>query len=121
MEGTPMKKILVAGIAAAALSGAPALAADMPVRAPVYKTAPAPVFNWSGFYIGVNGGGGWGHEHWNDNTAVGGGAPVPPFHSSGGVFGGQIGYRWQQNQFVFGIEGTGDWADISSTTLPLAT
>jgi hypothetical protein len=47
-----MKKILAAGIAAAAFYGAPAIASDMPVRAPIYKAAaPAPVFNWTGFYI----------------------------------------------------------------------
>ncbi len=30
-------------------------------------------------------------------------------------FGGQLGYRWQTNQFVFGLEGQGDWADFSNT------
>jgi outer membrane immunogenic protein len=34
---------------------------------------------------------------------------------SGGVAGGQIGYRWQSNQFVFGLEAQGDWADLSNT------
>jgi glutamate N-acetyltransferase/amino-acid N-acetyltransferase len=47
-----MKKILVASIAAAALCGAPAFAADTPVKEPVYKAAPAPLLNWTGFYIG---------------------------------------------------------------------
>ena len=34
---------------------------------------------------------------------------------SGGLVGGQIGYRWQANQWVFGLEAQGDWADLSHT------
>ncbi len=51
-----MKKLLIAGAALAALIGTPALAADM--AAPVYKAPPplAPMFSWTGFYVGVNGG-----------------------------------------------------------------
>jgi outer membrane immunogenic protein len=51
-----MKKILGAAIAAAALCGAPAIAADMPVKAPVYK-AHEPLFDWTGFYAGGSIGG----------------------------------------------------------------
>jgi outer membrane immunogenic protein len=99
-----MKKLLVAGIAAAAFCGAPVLAADMPVKAPVYKAAPAPIFNWTGFYGGVNAG--WSrantpmHLLSNDSTSL------SPFffssllvtsatlHPSGFVSGGQLGYNW---------------------------
>jgi outer membrane immunogenic protein len=38
---------------------------------------------------------------------------------SGGLVGGQIGYRWQFNQFVVGVEGQGDWADLSNTRVSL--
>src|SRR6185312_14678507 len=38
---------------------------------------------------------------------------------SGGLVGGQIGYRWQTNQFVFGLEAQGDWADIKNTRVSL--
>ena len=38
---------------------------------------------------------------------------------SGGVVGGQIGYRWQANQWVFGVEAQGDWADLSRTRVSL--
>ncbi|HXN44873.1 MAG TPA: hypothetical protein VN917_11575 [Xanthobacteraceae bacterium] len=52
------QKVLVAGIAAAAFYGAPALSADLSTREPVYKVAPAPLFkplfNWTGFYAGGN-------------------------------------------------------------------
>ena len=38
---------------------------------------------------------------------------------SGGLFGGQVGYRWQANQFVFGLEAQGDWADLSNSHVSL--
>src|SRR5712691_9682918 len=55
-----MRKFLIAGIAVAAFCAAPAFAADMPTKGPVYKAAPAPVFNWTGFYSGAVGTYGWG-------------------------------------------------------------
>jgi outer membrane immunogenic protein len=96
-----MKKILLSGVAVAALFvAAPASAADVPVRGPVYKAAPAPVFNWTGFYFGGHVGYGWG------DTLAGG--DVDGF--LGGV---QLGYNWQLSRnWVFGVE-----ADISGTDL----
>jgi outer membrane immunogenic protein len=95
---------------------APALAADLPVKAPPPVYLP-PMFNWSGLYIGANGG--WGQ---NDNcldiaTAAGAVLVDGCRDRSGGIVGGQIGYRWQMpnNHFVFGIEAQGDWADLSSS------
>ena len=60
-----MKKLVLALTSVLAFSGT-ALAADMAVKAPVYK-APPPVaiYNWSGFYIGLNGGGGSSHKCWD--------------------------------------------------------
>ena len=69
-----MKKFIVAGIAAAAFCGAPALAADMPVKAPYA----APVFNWTGFYIGAHAGYAWGRVTGTTNTA----ASTPPTASA---------------------------------------
>jgi outer membrane immunogenic protein len=104
-----MKKLLVASIAAAALYSAPALAADIPVKAPM-----AAPFNWTGFYFGGEAGGGWGREHWLDNS--GGVSPRENFHPDGGIFGGQAGYRWMAGPMVLGIEGTGAWADLKGTS-----
>jgi outer membrane immunogenic protein len=56
-----MKKLLTA-IAALGLIGTPAFAADMAVKAPPPVVAPAPVFSWTGFYIGGNAGGAWSHN-----------------------------------------------------------
>ena len=92
------------------------MAADLPARP--YKAAPvvvAPIYDWTGFYIGANGG-------WGDSRNCWGVVPVAAAtidagccSRSGGVFGGQLGYRWQSGQFVFGLEGQGDWADLSGS------
>jgi outer membrane immunogenic protein len=112
-----MKSFLLATVGLVALVGmaAPASAADMAVKAP--PPAPLPViYNWSGFYIGANGG--WAQSrNCLDlvNVVVLGTFAEGCNERSGGVVGGQIGYRWQANQWVFGVEAQGDWADLSST------
>jgi outer membrane immunogenic protein len=113
-RGLQVKKLLVAGIAAAAFCGAPAFAADMPVKAPVNKAA-APHGPWTGCYIGANVGGGWGRAHWDDVT---GGVPVgignPQY--DGWIGGGQIGCDYQSGAWVVGVEGTLDAASLSGST-----
>jgi outer membrane immunogenic protein len=110
-----MKKILIAGIAAAAFCGAPAYAADMPMKA----APPAPMFNWTGFYVGGNGGYAWGtgSQQMINHSAIGG---IDFFHAanpSGGFGGGQIGYNWQGlgSRFVLGIEADFEGADIKGS------
>jgi len=105
-----MKKFLLAGIAAAAIFGAPALAADMPVKAP--PAAVAPMFNWTGFYVGVEGGGGWGHTR---HTNVNNGANSGTAGISGGLAGGTYGYNWQSGAWVLGLEGDVSWSGIKKT------
>jgi len=102
-----MKKLLVAGIAAAAFCSAPALAADLPVKAPARAyVAPAPMFNWTGCYVGGEIGGQWGSMSGDlDYPGLSGTATL---HSTGSfIGGGQLGCNWQQmgSSFVFGIEG----------------
>lgn len=109
-----MKKILVGviGLVALGAATAPASAADLAAR-PMYTKAPpmaAPVlYDWSGFYIGLNGGGGSAHTCW-DLVALG---SEGCHDATGGTVGGQIGYRWQMSNWVFGLEGQGNWADFS--------
>ncbi|MBR0828280.1 porin family protein [Bradyrhizobium manausense] len=114
-----MRKLLIAAVSVAAMGlAAPASAADMPVKA---APPPAPVvtiYNWSGFYIGANGGWGQSHQCIDFVTLVGTVAGACA-DRSGGLIGGQIGYRWQTNQFVFGLEAQGDWADIKNTRVSL--
>lgn len=93
---------------------AAALAADLSV-APLYKAPPAPAvpppYNWSGFYLGANGGGGWSTSHWDSAGSTNG---------SGGVIGGTAGLNWQTGHAVFGLEGDIDWSNVKGTTTSAA-
>ena len=105
---------LVAAVAASVLS-APAFAADVaPVRpqgAPVYQ-APSPVYDWSGFYLGLNGGYVLGRTSWSDPLA---GADSGRFDANGGTIGGQVGYNWQTGRAVIGLESDINWAKLNGT------
>jgi outer membrane immunogenic protein len=104
-----MKRLCVALIGVATLAGA-AAAADLPRPAPQPYAPPAvyaPVYNWAGFYIGINGGGGFGSSSWD----LTGGRNI-----DGGLVGGTAGYNFQFGQAVVGVEGDIDWADISGST-----
>jgi outer membrane immunogenic protein len=103
-----MKRLVLAGLAVAVMAGS-AAAADMTpryqqpyVKAPLYN----PAYSWTGFYLGINGGGGWGNSAW-DRTGG--------FDVSGGLVGGTAGYNWQMGQVVLGFEGDVDWSDIKGT------
>jgi outer membrane immunogenic protein len=116
-----MKKVLLGLVGSMVLgAAAPALAADLPASAAT-KAPPvvAPINSWGGFYIGVNGGGGSSHKCW-DLNAVGGVGPVPAVaegchDATGGLFGGQVGYRWQASNWVFGAEAQGNWAGLKGS------
>jgi outer membrane immunogenic protein len=117
-----MKKILFGAIATIALSST-AFAADLPAR--TYTKAPAPVvapiYNWGGFYIGINGGAGSAHKCW-DLIAVGVTPVIPSLpegchNATGGTFGGQVGYRWQATNWVFGVEAQGNWANFKGSNV----
>jgi outer membrane immunogenic protein len=121
-----MKKFLLATVALIALgAGTPASAADLDAR-PYSKAAPAMIpayYDWSGFYLGLNGGGGWARKCWDlvNNAGV---VMVPPAHegchdATGGTAGGQIGYRWQSGSWVFGLEAQGNWADFKGSNTNL--
>jgi outer membrane immunogenic protein len=104
-----MKRVVFALVALAATT-ATAAAADLARRAPQpYYPAPAyaPVFNWTGFYIGINGGGGFGSSNWDSTGSR---------NVSGGVIGGTAGYNYQFGQVVAGIEGDIDWSGINGST-----
>jgi outer membrane immunogenic protein len=111
-KGTLMKRQLIAGFALSILAVVPAKAADMRA-APVFTKAPmmAPVFSWTGCYIGGNAGGLWAKKDW---TNVAG-----PAESSASVSnwlaGGQAGCNYQVSTWVFGIQGDYDWTNASAT------
>jgi outer membrane immunogenic protein len=109
-----MKRIVLAALGLAALGmAAPASAADLAAR-PIVKAPPmvAPIYDWTGFYIGANGGWGQTRNCWGF-VPIGGVFIADGCNTrSGGLAGGQLGYRWQTGQFVFGLEGQGDWANL---------
>ena len=96
-----MKSVLVASVALALGAGlVSANAADiqqrsMPAKAPAYVT---PVYNWSGPYIGISGGYGWGNSDLGD--------------PDGGIFGATLGYNWQMGNLIVGVEGDISWSGL---------
>lgn len=119
-----MKRIVQAAIAASVLVSAPLAgrAADLPLRPePPPPQAPAvyvaPVYNWSGIYIGVNGGWGWGTAKWTvPPTTVFPAGQSSQLNDNGGVIGGTVGANFQTGAFVFGVEGDWDYSGINTGT-----
>jgi len=112
-----MKNELLVGALLVAASGS-AMAADLPVPpgsapAPVYsRPAAMSGYNWSGLYLGINGGGGWGTSRFDfPGTATSAGS----FKTSGGLVGATFGASWQMSIVVFGFEGDFDWARITGS------
>jgi outer membrane immunogenic protein len=108
-----MKRILLTTVSLGVLGfAAPALAADLPM----YSKAPAivaPVYDWSGFYVGGFGGYGYGNHNLNNATGPAGFANFTTNYSSQGGFGGaEAGYNLQSGNIVVGIEGDFAWFDI---------
>jgi outer membrane immunogenic protein len=117
-----MKKILLSATAATALlaTSLVAQAADLPQKA--YAPPPvmmAAVYDWSGFYIGANGGYASSRNCWGFVPVAGTVIPDGCHSQSGGVVGGQLGYRWQAGPMVFGLEAQGDWASLRSSHVSL--
>jgi outer membrane immunogenic protein len=113
-----MNRILSAGVGlfVCAIGTQPSLAADLPIEKPFYMApVAAPIFNWSGFYLGGHVGYGQGKYDVDTATVVGGvvvDTASNAFNLDGWLAGGQIGFNWQVDQLVFGIEGDMSWTDI---------
>jgi outer membrane immunogenic protein len=89
-----------------------AFAADLPVKAP---PMPAPVlYSWSGLYIGGHVGGGWSDNAWADPTV--GFAGIGDVDGDGFLGGGQIGFNWQWNNIVLGLEAQFSASDINGSS-----
>lgn len=143
------RHVILAAVLAAASLASPALAADLPVKA--RYVAPVPVQDWSGVYVGIEGGYGWGHQSVNavspgecfdncfipveigalliiDGAFINGGDPaffpdvgVPSHKQRGWLFGGFAGVQKQWGGWVLGIEGDFDGANIKGSATSSAT
>src|SRR6476646_8216607 len=105
-----MKKILTLA-ALLTIAATTSNAADLPQQQP-YSRAPAavsPVYDWSGFYIGVMGGYGFA------NNATVGTLAVTDANLKGGFVGGTVGANWQMGQFLIGLETDAAWSNIGRT------
>jgi outer membrane immunogenic protein len=122
-----MRKILLAGLALTALCSAPAFAADIPAKAPVYKAPVVIPFSWTGWYVGANIGYGWGNgdtffDPLPSAAAFINLAPTTLGPDPKGVLGGgQLGFNWQTGQWVWGFEtdfqGSGIKGSVTQTPI----
>jgi outer membrane immunogenic protein len=117
-----MKKIILVAMTTTALltTSFLAQAADLPRKA--YAPPPvmvAAIYDWTGFYIGANGGYGTSRNCWGVLPVAGAVIPDGCHNQSGGILGGQLGYRWQAGPVVYGLEAQGDWASLRSSHVSL--
>jgi outer membrane immunogenic protein len=114
-----MTKELLAGTALVMiLAASPAFAADLAPQ-PVEPAAPVAIpYDWSGPYVGLHAGGGWGRES-DDQSRLFPGENGPGtadhFNVSGFVGGAHVGYNYQMQQFVIGAEADLDYADLKGS------
>ena len=105
-----MKKLL-ASASFIVLSSATVFAADLPMH---YSKAPAPymapVFNWTGCYVGVHAGAGVMRDSVGASMVAGN-----DYTGTGGLAGGQLGCNYQDGNWVFGAEGEGYWSGMKAT------
>ncbi len=104
-----MKRISFAVVSALMLVGTPVFAADMALKAP--PPPPAPIFSWTGFYIGGELGGAWANGHVTDSLF---GLNASSSHD-GWLGGAVVGYNYQTSNVVFGIEADFDGTSLKAT------
>ena len=112
-----MKRAVLAGLGAlaAVMTVTAVHAADMPRRPAMPAKAPppyvAPAYSWTGLYLGLNAGYGWGRSEW-----MSGGVSTGRFNADGAMVGGTLGYNMQMGQWVTGVEGDVAWSDMRGDT-----
>jgi outer membrane immunogenic protein len=109
------KRALFFALGLAALVAASAARAD-DIPGPILKAAPAAqLWNWTGSYVGIQGGGGWGQARQTDATPFDTGW----YKLSGGLVGVTLGYNWQVGNAVIGFESDAAWSNIRGSTAAL--
>jgi outer membrane immunogenic protein len=116
-----MRNVIVSLAVLAVIPVASAAAAEMPLKAP---PVPYTGYNWTGFYAGAEFGGGWASQTATiltqtgtfGNTAFPPGTVTAPTNPSGVLGGFYGGGNYQINQFVLGIDGDYNWADLTGSS-----
>jgi outer membrane immunogenic protein len=105
--------MLLAGASLVLGLGVPAVAADLPVKAPPRKAPVIAPYSWTGWYIGANAGYGVGQKQGTFASSLG----IETFNAmpAGGFGGGQLGFNYQFGSFVLGAETDIQGAGISDT------
>ena len=107
-----MKKLVISAVAVVAFFGGSALAADIPVKGPVYKAVPH--YNWTGWYGGLNAGYGWDPNY--SVSSPGEDTEILNLEPKGGFFGFQVGYNWQYaRNWLYGIEADFQFANLTDS------
>jgi outer membrane immunogenic protein len=122
-RGVSMRTRCVVLFVAAGLSlvlAQSASAADLSLPPPSSSSPPPSFFSWTGWYVGVNGGGGWGTTSHAASVGISGIPGIPAlstgnFNTGGGIAGGTLGYNYQFGHFLAGIETDLDWSNIRGT------
>ncbi|MFG1480986.1 outer membrane protein [Xanthobacter sp. V4C-4] len=113
------RSLLLTSLLAATLAGTAAQAADLAAKTVTKAPVAAPAFSWTGFYIGAQAGYGWAKNDFSNSRD-----PLNPttisavdaeYSLDGALVGGQIGYNYQINSIVIGVEADAAWADISGS------
>jgi outer membrane immunogenic protein len=118
-----MNKLLIntlipAGAALLTVAAVPAMAADLAVKAPAKVQ---PLYNWTGCYLGVQGGGLFGHSLHNAASGPFTGAQeTPDFETSGELAGGTVGCNYQAGALVVGVEGDIGWTNYKGWSQDLS-
>src|ERR1700731_4785151 len=112
-QGVTMKRILLTTVSLGVLGlMSPAFGADLPL----YTKAPGvatPLYDWSGFYVGVFGGYGLGNHNLTNGSGFTGAANFTAnYESKGGLAGGEVGYNAQSGNYLIGIEADDFWSDV---------
>jgi outer membrane immunogenic protein len=110
-----MQRFLLSTVAVAALltTSLAVQAADLPAR-PYSAPVAVPMYNWTGFYLGINGGWGWGSQ--DPLSLITNRFDRFEFDVDGGMVGGTFGAQIQSGRVVIGVESDIDWANITGSS-----
>jgi len=107
-----MRKFAIATTVLALATSGTALAADLPVKSPILRTAPVS-YSWTGCFVGVAGGGVWGRSrHISGDPGTVGVDITNNYNTSGGIAGVEYGCNWQSGSWVFGTESDFSWTNL---------